>query len=152
MHKFWATRVFLFPKKRASQGLTVVASWANAQNDIYFTKNCQSCHFEWKYLSVAQLVTTVIFFSAWDKSRVKWDNSRNSTQKMRESSAQNDTLMLGLTVFNSDLRQALKTNLISNVQHIFTRMKLGRNKGPQTKFCAIFSLLMYITLFFHCLK
>ena len=26
-------------------------------------------------LSVAQLVTTVIFFSAWDKSRVKWDNS-----------------------------------------------------------------------------
>ena len=34
-------------------------------------------------LSVAQLVATVIFFSAWDKSRVKWDNSRNSTQKMR---------------------------------------------------------------------
>ena len=34
-------------------------------------------------LSVAQLVTTVIFFSAWDKSRVKWDSSRNSTQKMR---------------------------------------------------------------------
>ena len=34
-------------------------------------------------LSVAQLVTTVIFFSARDKSRVKWDNSRNSTQKMR---------------------------------------------------------------------
>ena len=30
----------------------------------------------------AQLVTT-FFFSAWDKSRVKWDNSRNSTQKMR---------------------------------------------------------------------
>ena len=24
-----------------------------------------------------------IFFSVWDKSRVKWDNSRNSTQKMR---------------------------------------------------------------------
>ena len=34
-------------------------------------------------LSVVQLVTTFIFFSAWDKSRVKWDNSRNSTQKMR---------------------------------------------------------------------
>ena len=28
-------------------------------------------------LSVAQLVTTVIFFSALDKSRIKWDNSRN---------------------------------------------------------------------------
>ena len=34
-------------------------------------------------LSVTQLVTTVIFFSVSDKSRVKWDNSRNSTQKMR---------------------------------------------------------------------
>ena len=34
-------------------------------------------------LSIAQLVTTVIFFSAWEKSRVKWDNSRNSTQKTR---------------------------------------------------------------------
>ena len=34
-------------------------------------------------LSVTQLVTTVFFFSAWDKLRVKWDNSRNSTQKLR---------------------------------------------------------------------
>ena len=33
--------------------------------------------------SVAQLVTTDIFFSAWDKSGVKWDNSRNTIQKMR---------------------------------------------------------------------
>ena len=33
-------------------------------------------------LSLAQLVTTVTVFSAWDKSRVKWD-SQNSTQKMR---------------------------------------------------------------------
>ena len=34
-------------------------------------------------MSVAQLETTVIFFSAWDKSHVKWDNSRNSAKKMR---------------------------------------------------------------------
>ena len=27
--------------------------------------------------------TTVIFFSAWDKLRINWDNSRNSTKKMR---------------------------------------------------------------------
>ena len=33
-------------------------------------------------LSVAQLGTTFNFFSAWDKSRVKWINSQNSTQKM----------------------------------------------------------------------
>ena len=34
-------------------------------------------------LSVAQLVATFIFFSAWDKSCVKGDDSRNSTLKMR---------------------------------------------------------------------
>ena len=34
-------------------------------------------------LSVAQVITTVNFFSAWDKSHVKWDNFRNSTHKMR---------------------------------------------------------------------
>ena len=35
------------------------------------------------FCGFAQLVTIFIFLSAWDKSRVKWDNSRNSTQKMR---------------------------------------------------------------------
>ena len=34
-------------------------------------------------LSFAQLVTTFIAFSAWDKSCVKWYNSRNSIKKMR---------------------------------------------------------------------
>ena len=34
-------------------------------------------------MSVAQLVTTVIFFSAWEKSCVKWEKSLNSTQRMR---------------------------------------------------------------------
>ena len=34
-------------------------------------------------LSVAQLATAVIFFSAWDKSCDKRDNSLNSTQKTR---------------------------------------------------------------------
>ena len=37
------------------------------------------CHF----VHLAQLITTVILFSAWNKSRVKWDNSQNSRQKMR---------------------------------------------------------------------
>ena len=36
-----------------------------------------------RFVSCSLLVTTFILFSAWDKSRVKWDNSRNSTQKMR---------------------------------------------------------------------
>ena len=35
------------------------------------------------FCAFAQLLTTFIFFSAWDRSRVKWDNSQNSTQKMR---------------------------------------------------------------------
>ena len=40
-------------------------------------------------LSVAQLAksyVTIIFFSASDKSCVKWDNSQNSTQKTRTAS------------------------------------------------------------------
>ena len=62
----------------------VVTSWANAWKDIYFTQDGWSCHFEWKLiLSVTQLVTTVIFFSAWDKSHVKLGKSQNSIQKMR---------------------------------------------------------------------
>ena len=36
--------------------------------------------FEIVILSVAQLVTTIIFFPAWDKSHIEWDNSQNSTQ------------------------------------------------------------------------
>ena len=35
------------------------------------------------FCAFARLVTTFIFFSAWDESRVKWDNAQNSTQKMR---------------------------------------------------------------------
>ena len=35
------------------------------------------------FCAFAPLVTTFIFFSALDKSRVQWDNSQNSTQKMR---------------------------------------------------------------------
>ena len=35
------------------------------------------------FCAFAQLLTKYIFFSAWDESRVKWNNSRNSTQKMR---------------------------------------------------------------------
>ena len=36
-------------------------------------------------MSVAQLVTSVIFVSAWELSRVEWDSSQNSKQKMRTS-------------------------------------------------------------------
>ena len=35
------------------------------------------------FCAFVQLVTTVTFFSVWDKSRVKWDNSQKPTQKMR---------------------------------------------------------------------
>ena len=44
-------------------------------------------------LWVAQFVTTVIFFSAWYKSRVKLDNSRNSSQKKRTIEHLNEFLI-----------------------------------------------------------
>ena len=36
---------------------SVVTSWANAQNDIYFTQNGRSCHFEWKIKNSCHFVT-----------------------------------------------------------------------------------------------
>ena len=33
---------------QAEKKINVVTSWANVQNDIYFTQNGQSCHFAWK--------------------------------------------------------------------------------------------------------
>ena len=62
----------------------LISSW-DKNNCCYKLSKCTKCSklsFWVKrvvILSVAQLVTTVIFFSAWDKSRVKWDNSQNST-------------------------------------------------------------------------
>ena len=61
---------------------TIVDIWPNTT----FTSFCPRIVIEWPQmhvvsLSVAQLVTTCIFFSAWDKSRVKWDNFRKPIQK-----------------------------------------------------------------------
>ena len=62
---------------------------SNWQNDNHFHSKWQLRPFWVKYIPrchfvhLLSLLTTFLFFSAWDKSRVKWDNSRNSTQKMR---------------------------------------------------------------------
>ena len=74
----------------------LISSWeelSNWQNDNYVLPKWQLCPFWVKYMTLsafAQLVTTFIFFSAWDKSRVKWDNSQNSTQKMRTTDKARD--------------------------------------------------------------
>jgi hypothetical protein len=47
------------------------------------------------FCAFVHLVTTFIFFSAWDKSRVKWDNSQNLTQKVR-------TMIFGKRHINKD--------------------------------------------------
>ena len=39
------------------------------------------------FFAFDQLVTTFIIFSTRDKSRVKWDNSRKSTQRNQHESA-----------------------------------------------------------------
>ena len=56
----------------------------NAQNIFY--SNWSKLLFWLKIvviLSIAQFITTVNFISASDKSCVEWDNSSNSTQKIR---------------------------------------------------------------------
>ena len=59
---------------------------SNWQNDNCFHSKWQLRPFWVKYMpfyAFAQFVTTFVFFSAWAKSRVKWDNSREPTQKNR---------------------------------------------------------------------
>ena len=54
------------------------------QNDNYFHSKWQLWPFWVKSMSFcvfAHLVTTFVFFSAWDKSCVTWNNFQNSTQK-----------------------------------------------------------------------
>ena len=69
----------------------LISSWE--ENKCCYKQRWHLLHSKWLKLSfwvkivvnlsVAQLVTTVIFFSAWHKSRVKLDNSRDPTKKMR---------------------------------------------------------------------
>ena len=68
--------------------INIVTSWANAQMTpishkmlklVIFSEN--SCHFV-----SCSVCNNSYVFSAGDKSRGKWDNSRNSTQKMRKYS------------------------------------------------------------------
>ena len=78
----------------------LILSWEKNKY-CYKLKKCTKWHLfhsKWSKLSwwvkivviwsVAQLVTMV---KAWDKSHVKWDNSRNSTQKMRTFSVDMST-------------------------------------------------------------
>ena len=67
-------------------------------------------------VSVAQLVTPVIFFTAWDKSRVKWDNSWNSTQKMR-------TFILG-QILSKKFTQSRKLLTFKFVQECICKINL----------------------------
>ena len=73
----------------------LISSWENNKCS-YKQSKCTKCHLfhsKWSklsfwvkivvILSVAHLVTSFIIFSAWDKSRVKWDNSRNLTKKTK---------------------------------------------------------------------
>ena len=59
---------------------------SNWQNDNCFHSKWQLRPFWVKYMpfyAIAQFVKTFVFFSAWAKSLVKWDNSREPTQKNR---------------------------------------------------------------------
>ena len=44
----WISRVALFNIWQTDKKINVVTSWANVQNDKYFTQNGRIGHFEWK--------------------------------------------------------------------------------------------------------
>ena len=98
--EFWELSNLTRDLSKAEKKINVVTSWADAQNDIYFTQMAKvvilsenSCH-----LSVAQLVTTFMFIWAWDKPLSKWDNSRKPTQKMRSLATYNLCFICGSTI------------------------------------------------------
>ena len=43
--EFWELSHLIRDLSQAEKKMNVVTSWANAQNDIYFTQNGRSCHF-----------------------------------------------------------------------------------------------------------
>ena len=68
---------------QAEKKITVFTSWITDKMTLVFTQNNNIDHIAWKidaFCAFAQLLTTFIFFSAWDKSHVEWDNFRNSPQ------------------------------------------------------------------------
>ena len=66
-------------------------------------------------LSVAQLVTTVIFVSDRDKSRVKLDNSRKPTQKQRTLVTNFKSFYRSLQQFFLTVKIPLENDVIDNV-------------------------------------
>ena len=66
-------------------------------------------------LSVAQLLTISILYSAWDKSHVKWDTFQNWTQKMRS------TISKKRDSFSGEKMGCLVASRISHTERIFER-------------------------------
>ena len=70
---------------QAEKKITVFTSWATDKMTTIFTQNYNFDHFEWNrchFVHLLSLLTTFLLFSAWDRSRVKRDNSQNSTQNI----------------------------------------------------------------------
>ena len=77
------------------------------------------------FCAFAQLVTTFIFFSAWYKSRVKWNNSRNSTQKMRtwQMSKSNFSGGLLLCLALSKRPLVITSSILKQIEKTYTKWK-----------------------------
>ena len=79
-------------------GAPVILSWE--ENKCCYSQQNTYQLFSLKMTTLTILreiaFTTITDFSVWDRSRVKWDNSQNSTQKMRTSAnLPNQTKHLG---------------------------------------------------------
>ena len=84
--EFWALSHLTCDLFQAEKKMNVHSyKLSNWQND-YFHSKWQLWQFWVKqmlFCAFDKLATPFIFFSAWSKSHVKWDNSKNLTQKMR---------------------------------------------------------------------
>ena len=89
------------------------------------------------FCAFAQVVTTFIFFLAWDKSRVKWDNSRNSTQKMR-------TLGATKFFFMGHLQKEFP-------RYLYIKEQIWAKKGITDENSLTYKLTMQREIFVQCL-
>ena len=71
----WELSLLTQNLSQAEKKITFLKSWAAHKMTTTFTQNDNLDHFEWNkchFEHFAQLVTTFIFLSAWDKSCVNW--------------------------------------------------------------------------------
>ena len=113
---------------QAQKQIDDVTSWANAQNEKLFHSKWLKLSFWVKIvviLSVAHLVTTIVFLSAWDESRVKQDIPEIQHRKWGPNSdvANIFRIYVNILSFRFSISYGNKTETLKDANLIFKTLK-----------------------------